>query len=223
MWKILECVCSVVEGCTFYIENKNYPLTPAGFCFTWTAVVLNMRMGKPNCCLVGVSFYPDGISFCPLSSSGQEKGCFWAGLTFFFLHVHIPKKGVWLVSKKQGMEVVFWAKWTPSGQNETHLGNLYESGQSALELGEKNFNHNKRVQKRVVMFMVPLHLVHEWQDIQSLKRLPWVGVEVMPVLCQVIQIGANKSHDFQTNVGMLQRSYLFLFLWWLGSLCCLAC
>ena len=46
---------------------------------------------------------PDGSSFCPLSSSGQEKGCFQG--------VHIPERGVWLLSKEQGLGVVLWAKW----------------------------------------------------------------------------------------------------------------
>ena len=39
----------------------------------------------PNC--------PDSCSFCPLSSSGQEKGYFGVGFGVF-VYVHIPKRGV---------------------------------------------------------------------------------------------------------------------------------
>ena len=39
---------------------------------------------------------PDGSSFCPLSSSGQEKGYFGLGLVFFlFVYLHIPERGLW--------------------------------------------------------------------------------------------------------------------------------
>ena len=39
--------------------------------------------GGPNC--------PDGSSFCPLSSSGQEKGCFGAGMGVFCVRTYLQK------------------------------------------------------------------------------------------------------------------------------------
>ena len=78
----------------------------------------------------------DCSSFCPLSSSGQEMGCFgWSWGCFKYLH--IPKRGVQWLSKEQGLVVVFWtkrdpiwAKWDPFGQF------VRKVGKSALEFGK---------------------------------------------------------------------------------------
>ena len=72
---------------------------------------------------------PDGSSFCPLS--GQEQGCFRVGL-WLFVYVHIPKRVVCLLSKEQGLGWYSEQNETPSGQNETHLGHLYEKWAKVL-------------------------------------------------------------------------------------------
>ena len=83
----------------------------------------------PNC--------PDYSSFCPLSSSGQEKGCFGVGLVVFCICTY-PQKGfvAQAAESRTGVGHSWW--WysgqseTPSGQNETHLGNLYEKWAKVL-------------------------------------------------------------------------------------------
>ena len=42
------------------------------------------------------------------------------------MYVHIPKRGVWLLSKEQGLGWHSGQNETQSGQNETGLGKLYE-------------------------------------------------------------------------------------------------
>ena len=54
-------------------------------------------------------FCQDSSSFCPLSTSGKEKGCFGAGF-WGVLCTYISPKGVCSLSKEQGLLVVFWAK-----------------------------------------------------------------------------------------------------------------
>ena len=80
---------------------------------------------------------PDCTSFCPLSSSGQEKGYF-GGFWGCFVYIHILEKCVWMLSKKQG-----WG-WI-SGQNETPIWAKLDPiwpictkrDKSALEWGKK--------------------------------------------------------------------------------------
>ena len=65
----------------------------------------------------------DSSSFCPFSSSGQEKG--WFGVGLGALCTYISPKGVchcWVMNNCWG-----WYSGqneAPSGQNETHLGNV---------------------------------------------------------------------------------------------------
>ena len=62
---------------------------------------------------------PDSSSFCLLSSSEQEKGCFGVGLCAYI------SPAVWPLSKEQGLGWYSGQKETRSVHNETHLGNLY--------------------------------------------------------------------------------------------------
>ena len=57
-------------------------------------------------------FCPDSSSFCPLSKSGQEKGCFGVGLGVFLVCAY-QRKAIVTLSKEQGLVVVFWAKLDP--------------------------------------------------------------------------------------------------------------
>ena len=59
-------------------------------------------------CPVGVHFAQTASSVCPLSSSGQEKGCFGSWGCFVF--IHSSKRGLLQLSKEQGLVVVFWSK-----------------------------------------------------------------------------------------------------------------
>ena len=60
--------------------------------------------GSPGC--------PDCSSFCPLRDQARKRGVLGWGWGCFAC-VHIPERGVWLLSKEQGLGVVFWAKWEP--------------------------------------------------------------------------------------------------------------
>ena len=80
-------------------------------------------------------FCPDGSSFCPLSSSGQEKVFLGVGLGVFGVGTY-PQRGGWLLSKEQGLMVVFWAKWDPIWA-KWDLSGQWKVGKSDLELGKK--------------------------------------------------------------------------------------
>ena len=83
-------------------------------------------------------FCPDGISFCPLSSSGQENGCFGVRLGVFCVRTY-PERGLWRLSKEQGLVVVFWAKWDPIWAKWDPSGqSVQKVGKSALELRGRN-------------------------------------------------------------------------------------
>ena len=91
----------------------------------------------PNWALLLGPGCPDSSSFCPLSSSGQENGCFGVVLATVGVALckYISLKGVCDDRvKNRG-----WGWY--SGQNETPSGPFVRKvGISALELGGK-FNH----------------------------------------------------------------------------------
>ena len=66
------------------------------------------------------------------------KGVFWGGLEGV-LCMYISPKGVWQLSKEQGLVVVFWAKWDPIWAK---WDICTKSGQKCSRIGEKQFNHN---------------------------------------------------------------------------------
>ena len=83
---------------------------------------------------------PDCSSFCPRSSSGQEKGCFWVGLEMFCVCTYPRKRCV--SEQRRGLGVVFWAKWDPIWAKwDPSRQIVQEVGKSALELGKKIPNH----------------------------------------------------------------------------------
>ena len=58
-----------------------------------------------------------------------------------FVYVHIPERGVWLLSKEQELGVVFWAKWDPIWAKWDSSGQYVQKvGKSALELGKKKYS-----------------------------------------------------------------------------------
>ena len=79
---------------------------------------------------------PSCSSFCPLSSSGQEKGCFGMGFGVFCVCTYPPKG----LSKEQGLGVVLWAKWDPIWANWDPSGQ-FESGKKCSRIGGGEFNH----------------------------------------------------------------------------------
>ena len=104
-------------------------------CISWIFFSPTSRKVLPTFqtyCPVWVSF---GSSFCPHSSSGQEKG--WFGVGFgSFCGCTYPERGLWRLSKGEGLVVVskwvpIWAEWDPSGQC------VRKVGKSAPEFGKK--------------------------------------------------------------------------------------
>ena len=84
----------------------------------------------------GVSFCPDHFAHFPVQVT--KRSVLWS-VGFFFVYVHIPERGVWLLSKEQRLEVVFWAKWDPKWAKWDPPGQfVWQLGNSALELGKKN-------------------------------------------------------------------------------------
>ena len=54
-----------------------------------------------------------------------------------FVYVHIPERGLWWLSKEQGLVVLFWAKWDPVGAKWDPCGQFVRKvGKSALESGK---------------------------------------------------------------------------------------
>ena len=87
-------------------------------------------------CPVGVQFSQMVVHFAHFQVQARKRGVLgWGWECFAYTS---PNRGLWLLSKEQGLMVVFCAKWSPSGQNETSLGKLrpiWKVGKSALELG----------------------------------------------------------------------------------------
>ena len=88
----------------------------------------------PNC--------PDYSSFCPLSSSGQEKGCFGVGLVVFCICTY-PQKG-FVAQAAESRTGVGHSWWWYSGQVRPHLGKMrliwaiyMKSGRKCSRNGEK--------------------------------------------------------------------------------------
>ena len=68
----------------------------------------------------------------------MKRSVLWWGWGCF-VFVHIPKKGLWQLSKEQGLVVVFWAKWDPIWAKWDPSGQFVQKvGKSALELEKKN-------------------------------------------------------------------------------------
>ena len=96
---------SVLCPNTLSISKYNIPAGLYEFLFLATSRFCSLFK---HCAQLG-SKLPDGSSFCPLSSSGKEKGCF--GWTWgCFVYVHILEEDVWWLSTEQWLGVVFWAK-----------------------------------------------------------------------------------------------------------------
>ena len=82
-------------------------------------------------------FCPGSSSFCPLSTSGQEKGCFGVGLGVFCVCTY-PQKGFVTGESRTGVArlvVVVWAKWDPNWAKWDPSGQFVRKvGKSALEI-----------------------------------------------------------------------------------------
>ena len=84
-------------------------------------------------------FCPECSSFCPLSSSGQEKGCFGVGFGAFCVRTY-PQKGFVLLNKEQGLVVIFWAKW------DLIWAKWEPYGQLVWKVGKNLQNWRKKIQ-----------------------------------------------------------------------------
>ena len=81
-------------------------------------------------CPVGVQFAQTVVHFAHFQVQARKSGVLGWGWGCF-VSVHVPERSLWRLSKEQGLMVIFWAKWDPSGQFVRKVGN------SALELGKK--------------------------------------------------------------------------------------
>ena len=78
------------------------------------------------------------LCILPTFKIRSGKGVFWGRVGGCFVYVHIPKRGLWMLSKEQGLVVVFWAKWDPIWATWDPSGQFIRKvGKTALELGEK--------------------------------------------------------------------------------------
>ena len=89
-------------------------------------------------CPVGVRIAQTVVDFAHIQVQSRKRavlGWFWG----CFVYVHIQERGVWRMSKEQGLVVVFRAKWDPIWAKRDPSGRfVWKMGKSAL----KNFNHN---------------------------------------------------------------------------------
>ena len=89
-------------------------------------------------CPIGVQIAQKVVHFAHFQVQARKKGGLgWA--LGRFVYVHIPERGVWHLSKEQGLGVVFWAKWYPIWAKWDPSGQFVRKvGKSALELEKKN-------------------------------------------------------------------------------------
>ena len=96
---------------------------------------------------------PECSSFCTLSSSVQEKGCFGMGFGGVLCTYISLKRVCDGRAKNRGWGWYSGQNETPSGQNERAYGQFVRKvGKSALELGEKNLimpSTNLKLVKRI--------------------------------------------------------------------------
>ena len=87
-------------------------------------------------------FCPDSSSFCPLSKSGQEKGCFWVGLGVFLVCTY-PRKGF--------VTAGILGKMRPHlGKMRPLWANCTKRGQKCSRIGQKKFNHfNQAIESKL--------------------------------------------------------------------------
>ena len=82
-------------------------------------------------CPFGIQIVQTVVHFAHFQVQARKRGLLVQNLGWgsrgwgCFVYVYIPDRGVWRLSKEQGLGMVFLENETPSGQNETHLGNLY--------------------------------------------------------------------------------------------------
>ena len=94
----------------------------------------------PNC--------PDCSSFCPLSISGQEKGCFGVSLWVFCVHTY-PREGCVTAESRTGVcDGIL-------GKMRLHLGKMRpfwaisrKIGQKCCRIGKEEFNHGCPLRQR---------------------------------------------------------------------------
>ena len=103
-------------------------------------------------CPVGVQISQTVIHFASFQVQARKRGVLgWAlGCS---VYVHTPKRCVWLLSREQGLGVVFsgWAKWNPTWAKWDPYGQfVWKVGKSALELGGRGGDSIIRV-KRILM------------------------------------------------------------------------
>ena len=80
---------------------------------------------------------PDSSCFAHFQVQSRKWGVLgWA--LGCFVYVHIPERGLCLLSKEKGFWVVLWAKWDPNRAKwDPSRQFVRKVGKSALELGEK--------------------------------------------------------------------------------------
>jgi hypothetical protein len=136
---VTQCLCTMshnYESSPQYIPHLVWNATPMNKFFLPTSrkVLPTFQTFCPD----GVHFAQTVVHFAHFQNQARKRGVLgWEWGCFVF--VHIPERGLWRLSKEQGLVVVFWAKsdpiwakWDPSGQF------VRKVGKSALELGKKN-------------------------------------------------------------------------------------
>ena len=90
--------------------------------------------GLPTFCPFGVHSAQTVVDFAHF----QIQGVFWGGVGVFCVSTY-PKRGLWRLSKEQGLVAVFWAKWDPIRAKWDQSGQfVWKVGRSAPESGKKN-------------------------------------------------------------------------------------
>ena len=90
-------------------------------------------------CPVRVHFAQTVVHFTHFQVQARKRGVLGWGWACF-VYVHIPERGLWLLShgKEQGLVMVFWAKWDPIRAKWKSSGQfVWKVGESTLELGKK--------------------------------------------------------------------------------------
>ena len=91
-------------------------------------------------CSVGIHFAQTVLHFAHFQNQATKR-CVLGWVLRCFVYLHISERGLLRLSKEQGLEEVFWAKWDPIWAKWDPSGQfVLKVGKSPLELGGK-FNH----------------------------------------------------------------------------------
>ena len=122
--------------------------------------------GLPTFCPFGVHSAQTVVDFAHF----QIQGVFWGGVGVFCVSTY-PKRGLWRLSKNRGWWRYSGQNETPSGQNETSLGNLYEKWAEVLQNQEKKIQSSDdfRVAGSIVWVIMIVLGIHAWVTTRDSK------------------------------------------------------